>query len=232
MSIHLRREIDKIKRQLLTLSAVVEESVQKAVKSLSERDERLARRVVERDIDIDDMEVDLEEECLKILALHQPVAIDLRFIIAVLKINNDLERIGDLAVNIAERAIYLSTREPVEIPFDFQRMSEVAQSMLHRSLDALVNMDYPLANQVCAADDEVDELNRVMYGKVKEGIRKRPEQLDSLIHFLAVSRQLERIGDHATNIAQDVMYMIEGQIVRHRGGNDNSRIHVSNENLA
>jgi phosphate transport system protein len=218
MSMHLFREVEKLKKQILILSAEVEDSVHKAVKSISERDEKLARRVIDRDAEIDYMEVDVEEECLKILALHQPVAIDLRFIIAVLKINNDLERIGDLAVNIAERGVYLAKQEPVEVPFDFPKMSALTQSMLHRSLDALVNMDPALANAVCAADDELDQINREMYGRVKEGIRKNPERIDSLINMLAISRQLERIGDHATNIAQDVLYMINGQIVRHRGG--------------
>lgn len=232
MSQHLQREIGRLKQRILTLGTEVEESLRRAVKSLVNRDLALATLVVDADATIDQLEVDIEEDCLKILALHQPVAIDLRFIIAVLKINNDLERIGDLAVNIAERAMFLSTREPVEIPFDFPRMSAVTQSMLHRSLDALVNMDYALANDVCVSDDELDELNREMYAKVKEGIRKRPEQLDSLIHLLAVSRQLERIGDHATNIAEDTMYMIKGQIVRHRGPNDNSRISMTNPNLA
>jgi phosphate transport system protein len=217
MSMHLRREVDKLKKQLLNLSAVVEDSVQKAVKSISERDDRLAKLVIDRDSEIDQMEVDVEEECLKILALHQPVAIDLRFIIAVLKINNDLERIGDLAVNIAERGVYLANRERVEVPFDFPKMSALTQSMLHRSLDALVNLDPALANAVCAADDELDAINREMYSRVRDGIKKDAGQIDSLINMLAISRQLERIGDHATNIAQDVLYMINGQIVRHRG---------------
>ncbi len=230
MSTHLRREIERLKRQLLNLSAVVESSVQKAVRSISERDDKLARQVMDADTEIDQMEVDVEEDCLKILALHQPVATDLRFIIAVLKINNDLERIGDLSVNIAERAIYLANKEKVEIPFDFPKMSALTQSMLHRSLDALVNMDRALANAVCAADDELDKINRDMYTKVKNGIRNNPEQIDSLINLLAVSRQLERIGDHCTNIAEDVIYMIEGTIVRH-GGVENGRS-LQNEQLA
>lgn len=230
MSTHLRREIERLKRQLLNLSAVVESSVQKAVRSISERDDKLARQVMDADNEIDQMEVDVEEDCLKILALHQPVATDLRFIIAVLKINNDLERIGDLSVNIAERAIYLANKEKVEIPFDFPKMSALTQSMLHRSLDALVNMDRALANAVCAADDELDKINRDMYTKVKNGVRNNPEQIDSLINLLAVSRQLERIGDHCTNIAEDVIYMIEGTIVRH-GGVENGRS-LQNEQLA
>lgn len=218
MTVHFRKEIDRLKKQLLTLSAAVEESVQQGVRSLADRDDKLAQRVIERDIEIDEMEVEVEEECLKILALHQPVAIDLRFIIAVLKINNDLERIGDLAVNIAERAIFLARQEPVPMPFDFPKMSALAQSMLHRSLDALVNMDSALASEVCKADDELDAMNREMYTRVQQGIRANPEKIDCYIQLLATSRQLERIGDHATNIAQDVIYMIEGKIVRHRMG--------------
>jgi phosphate transport system protein len=216
MSIHLRREVDKLKKEILTLSAHVEESVHKAVKSIAERNSQLAQLVVEHDIEVDQMEVDVEEECLKILALHQPVAIDLRFIIAVLKINSDLERIGDLAVNIAERAIFLASKPPVEVPFDFPRMANVAESMLHRALDSLVNLNTALASEVIAEDDNLDAMNREMYDKVQQQILKRPDQIECLIHLLATSRQLERIGDHATNIAEDVLYMINGQIVRHK----------------
>ncbi len=216
MSIHLLNEIDKLKKMVLGLSAMVEESVQRAVKSLDLRDEQLARRVIDHDIDIDRREVDVEEECLKILALHQPVAIDLRLIIAVLKINNDLERIGDLAVNIAERAAFLATQERLPIMFRFTLMAEKAQGMLHQSLDALVNLDAGLAREVCAKDDEVDAMNREAYLLVQEGIRRHPERLETLIHMLSASRHLERIADHATNIAEDVIYMCEGEIVRHR----------------
>ncbi|SYZ72850.1 Phosphate-specific transport system accessory protein PhoU [Candidatus Zixiibacteriota bacterium] len=216
MAKHLQREIDKLKKKILALSAVVEESVNHAVRSISARDLRLADKVMDGDKEIDQMEVDVEEECLKILALDQPVAIDLRFIIAVLKINNDLERIGDLAANIAERAAFLATKEPVDIPFDFPGMSQLSESMLRRSLDALVNLDAKLAYEVINSDDAVDEMHREMYSRIQEEIVKRPEKLDCLINLLAVSRQLERIADHATNIAEDVIYMIEGEIVRHQ----------------
>lgn len=209
-------EIEKLKKKILALSAIVEESVHRAVASIQRRDEKLARKVIESDIEIDHMEVDVEEECLKILALHQPVATDLRFVVAVLKINNDLERIADLSVNIAEQAAYLATQPKVDIPFDFPGMSEKAQRMLRQSLDALVNDDTTLARKVLAADDEVDAINRHMYDQVKDGIRRHPENLDCLIHLLSVSRHLERIADHATNIAEDVIYMAEGEIVRHR----------------
>lgn len=216
MVIRLQREIDRLKKSILTLGAIVEERVHLAVQAISERDEKLAQKVIDGDIEIDEMEVDLEEECLKLLALHQPVAIDLRFIIAVLKINSDLERIGDLAVNIAERAAFLAFQKRVDMPFDFPTMSQKVKLMLKKSLDSLVNMDAALATEVCQLDDEVDAINRQMYQQVQEGIRKNPEEMVSLIHLLSVSRHLERIADSATNIAEDVIYMIEGSIVRHR----------------
>ena len=216
MSVHLQKEIENLKKDVLSLGADVEENVHKAVQSLRKRDSSLAEEIIAADYYIDRREVGLEEECLKILALHQPVAIDLRFVIAVLKINNDLERIGDLAVNIAERAVFLTSEPPIDIPFDFPGMSEKTKIMLKNSLDALVNMDAKLARAVCAADDEVDAINRKMYGQVQDGIRKKIEQMESLIHYLGVARHLERIADHATNIAEDVIYMVDGEIVRHK----------------
>ena len=216
MTVHMKREINKLKSELLSLCKVVEESFRQAVKSIQKRDAKLAKKVIEADIKIDQMEVDVEEECLKILALHQPVAVDLRFIITALKINSDLERIGDLAVNIAERSQFLAAQAEINVLFDFNSMAEKTKSMLRKSLDALVNMDSKMAYEVCADDDEVDTINRKMYNQVKDSIRSHPEWLESLIHLLSVSRHLERIADHATNIAEDVIYMVEGEIVRHR----------------
>jgi phosphate transport system protein len=212
---HLQREIEKLKKKILSLCASVEENVRMAVRSIEDRDAELAERVINMDSEIDQSEVDLEEDCLKVLALHQPVAIDLRFIIAVLKINNDLERIGDLALNIAERAQFLSTQPSIAVPFDLETLAEKTQDMLQKSLDSLVNLNTALAREVCRTDDEVDEINRDMYDLVKDAIRVHPEQLDILIPYLSVSRYLERIADHATNIAEDVIYMIEGVIARH-----------------
>ncbi len=216
MSVRLQREIEKLKKHILALGTIVEERVHLAVSALDNRDEKLAREVIDKDIEIDHMEVELEEECLKLLALYQPVAIDLRFIIAVLKINNDLERIGDLAVNIGERAAFLATRPKIHIPLKFSAMSKKVKSMLRKSLDSLVKMDSALASQVCKADDEVDAINREMYKQVQEGITRHPERIECLIHLLSVSRHLERIADMATNISEDVIYMIEGKIIRHR----------------
>ncbi len=215
MSRHLEREIEKLKKKILALSAVVEESVRRSIRSIEERDTPLAASVVKTDAEIDEAEVDVEEECLKILALHQPVAIDLRFLVAVLKINNDLERIGDMAVNIAERAVFLNAQEKLDYPFNLHEMAERAQAMLRRSLDALINHDAALAQAVCAADDDVDALYVAVYELVRDGVRERLEHIDSLLNMLSVARALERIADHATNIAEDVIYMIEGEIVRH-----------------
>jgi len=216
MPLHLQREIEGLKKEILSLGAMVELSVREATLAIETGDEVLARNVIEKDVKIDQKEVEVEESCLKVLALHQPVAIDLRFIIAVLKINNDLERVGDLAVNIAERAAFLATQPKVSVSLDFAGMANKAQLMLKESLDALVNMSADLAREVCASDDEIDTMNRQMYLIVQDGIRQHPEQLESLIHLLSASRHLERIADHATNIAEDVIYMIEGEIVRHK----------------
>ena len=216
MAKHLQREIENLKKKLLALGARVESSVRDAALSIEKQDADLARKVIDDDIEIDNTEVEVEEDCLKILALHQPVAIDLRFIVAVLKINNDLERIGDLAVNVAERAAFLATHAKVNISSDLLDMAQSAQSMLKESLDALINHDAELANKVCASDDIVDQLNRRIYLKVQETIVKNPEQITILIHLLSASRHLERIADHTTNIAEDVIYMIEGQIIRHK----------------
>lgn len=212
---HLQREIDRLKKQILTLSAVVEKSVREAVKAVGERDTALALRVVEADEEIDRMEVDVEEDCLKILALHQPVAIDLRFLVAVLKINNDLERIGDLAVNIAQRARVLARQGPSPAPFDINTMTEKTQWMLRKSLDALVNMDSALACEVFKEDDAVDDIHSAAFEKSKEIITNDPASVDAVINWLSISRHIERIADHATNIAEDVIYMVEGEIVRH-----------------
>jgi phosphate transport system protein len=220
MSVHLRREIDNLKRHLLSLSAMVEEQVQTAVRALLEGDEEIARRVEARDAEIDHREVEVEEECLKTLALHQPVAIDLRFVVAALKINSDLERIGDLAVNIARKAVALVEQGPAEIPFDISGMWQKTQGMLRDSIDALVNLDAGLADKVCARDSEVDQMKRDNRKRAESILREDASRVPGIMHLLAVSRNLERIADHATNIAEDVIYMVQGRIIRHGTGID------------
>lgn len=216
MTIQLKKEIDRLKQEILKLGAEVEASVRMAVKSLMERDSDLARKVIARDSEIDSFEVEIEEECLKTLALHQPVAIDLRFIVAVLKINSDLERIGDLAVNIAEREIIISKKRETGLVPGLEEMSEKAQIMLRKSLEALINMDSKTARDVLIMDDDLDDLNSQIYDRVKEGIRKKPEHLTSMVQYLTIARNLERMGDQATNICEDVIYMVDGEIVRHQ----------------
>jgi phosphate transport system protein len=180
----------------------------------------MAAQVIDGDQEIDEAEVDLEETCLEILALHQPVAQDLRYIVAVLKINNDLERIGDLAVNIAETAVFVGSRDRIALPFNFSPMAEKTQIMLKKSLDAFVNSDEKLAYEVCAADDEVDYMKHVIHEQFEKKIQSGDGDLEALVHLFLVSRHLERIADHATNIAEDVIYMVTGEIHRHRGGED------------
>jgi phosphate transport system protein len=163
------------------------------------------------------MEVEVEEECLHTLALYNPVASDVRYVVAVLTINKDLERIGDLATNLAEEAIYLADEPPVQqSPFDLMGEGRRVRQMLKDCLDALVNRDAPLARRVLKSDDEVDAIHRAMYNKVKEAIRQNPLESGRFIELLNASRQLERIADHAVNIAEDVIYVVEGRIVRHR----------------
>jgi len=188
MSIHLQHELENIKKRILALGA---------------------------DHKVDEMEVEIEEECLKIMALHQPVAVDLRFIVAVIKINNDLERIGDEAINIAQGIDRIADTPQQQFAFDYSKMSQVVQQMLNSSLDALINLDTDLALKVIMMDEEVDDMNREVHSLVKDAIQKQPENIEYFISRLLISRHLERIADHATNIAEEVIYMIDGEIVRH-----------------
>jgi len=215
MSVHLEREISRLKQRLLSLCAVVEDQVQMAVRSLLQRDAAMAEGVENRDRDIDQQEVEVEEECLKILALHQPVAVDLRMVVSALKINNDLERIGDLAVNLAHKAVALAEGPYTDIPFDLEGMWLKTQSMLRDALDAMVNMDAAQAADVCGRDDEVDRMKRDIRLQVEAMIARDPSQTRPLMRLAAAARNLERIADLATNIAEDVIYMIQGRIVRH-----------------
>ncbi|HXT59881.1 MAG TPA: phosphate signaling complex protein PhoU [Pirellulales bacterium] len=214
---HLQRQIEQLKQKILFVGSMVEGAIANAVAALVHRDEAIARKVLEEDAEIDRMEVDVEEDCLKILALYQPVAIDLRFVVAVLKINNDLERMGDLAKNIAKRVLFLARVDRVEVPVDFRGMAIRAQDMVKRSLDALVGADSSLAHRVRQDDDELDNMRRAIHEKIRAAIRAKPEQTETLMKLYSVAKHLERLGDMATNVAEDVIYMVEGDIVRHQG---------------
>ncbi len=215
MAKHFQRELEKIKEVILSLGAMVENRVRMAVEAIDNTDARLAAKIIKMDYEIDEMEVEVEEECLKALALYQPVAVDLRFLIAVIKINNDLERIGDQAVNIAQRVMIIAKQDRYSFIFDYSAMAEKAQAMLKQSLDSLVNMDIDQAIRVLHLDDEVDAIQKKAYDQIKVAMAEHPTHLGYLINLLLISRHLERLADHATNIAEEVIYLIEGEIVRH-----------------
>ncbi|HZL65466.1 MAG TPA: phosphate signaling complex protein PhoU, partial [Thermoleophilia bacterium] len=214
--IHLEREMDRLKRDVLALGALVEESLRTAFQAIELRDREKARKVIVGDFAIDQHEVEVEEECLKLLALYQPVAGDLRFLVAVIKINSELERIGDLASNIGERALALVDEHPVRVPEGFTIMADRTGTILEKALDALVRQDAMAARAVLAADDEIDMLYQGLIDDLKQIIRTDLEDLDAIVLLFSVARYLERLADHATNIAEDVIYMVDGEISRHQ----------------
>lgn len=220
MSERLIRQIDGLKQKILNFGAIVERAIANAGQALIQRDADIARKVFEDDREIDRIEVDIEEECLKILALYQPVAGDLRFVVSVFKINNDLERMGDLAKNVAKRAVYLSKHDPVETKVDFRGMAEHARQMVSRSLDALVRADSGLAQQVRREDATLDAMRRQAHAQIRERLKSQPREADALLKYYSVAKHLERLGDMATNVAEDVIYMVEGTIVRHQHDED------------
>jgi phosphate transport system protein len=216
MSKHLERDLDNLQGDLLALAASAEEAIHKAIRALQQRETDVAEQVIAEDNQIDQEENRVEEECLKILALHQPVAVDLRRITAALKINTDLERMADLAEDIAERALHLSRLPPVPIPGKLQRMTDLTTSMVRQSLDAFVNLDARLARRVCRLDDEVDRYNNEIIRELLELMQSSPDMIEPGLSLFSATRHLERIADHATNIAEDVVYLVEGEIIRHR----------------
>ncbi|MFP4033753.1 MAG: phosphate signaling complex protein PhoU [Desulfococcaceae bacterium] len=216
MAKHFRREMEKIKKRILALGALVEDRVRLAAKGIETRAMFDVERVLKSDYEIDNEEVEIEEECLKILALHQPVAVDLRFIVTVIKINNELERIADEAVNIAWRMkTVIESPVKCDCAYDYATMSQKAQRMLKRSLDALVNLDVDEAFKVCLIDDEVDQMKNEYYKIHLERLARHSNAASYLHNLFLISRHFERIADHATNIAEEVIYLVEGEIVRH-----------------
>lgn len=219
----LQLELEKLKTRILQLGSEVEKNLFRAEKALLHWDETMAHEIVESDESIDRLEISVEEKCLQILAQHQPVAGDLRFVVTVLKINNDLERIGDLAVKIADRVIILTEEhlselrsdKSIQFPEQFAHMFADTKKMVKMCLDAFVEENADLAYKVCLWDDEVDEAKSVIREQTEETLKSHPEQSKYLGMMLSVSRSLERIADHATHIAENVIYMLQGQIVRH-----------------
>lgn len=216
MSKHLQRDLEAVEHRLLAQSSIVEEMIRQASQALHDASPALAEQVIARENQVDEREVHIEEDCLKILALHQPVAVDLRRTAAILKINNDLERIADLAVNIAERAVALSEFPTFVVPAALDRMARLAIAMVQQSLDAFVRLDVQIARHVCSRDDDVDTLNREVIDEIYDIVRQQPHLIEPVLHFFSASRHVERIADHATNIAEDVIYLVEGEIARHK----------------
>ncbi len=215
MTLHFQREVEKIKKMILNEAAFVEDNLKKALLALKNRDVELGQAIFEADDQLDQMEIDVEEESLKILALYQPVATDLRFIIAVVKLNSDLERIGDLTSNIAGTIAGFAEYPNAIISDKIFEMADLAEQMVREAITALIEMNKDIAAQVCATDEKVDDFHREMMGYVQNKILNDMENIRFYMLQMAVSRYLERIADHATNIAEDVMYLVSGKIQRH-----------------
>ncbi len=215
MSKHLQRDLDRLHQDLLALAASVEEAIHKAIRALQQRDAALARDVTAGDDQIDEQENRIEDECLKVFALHQPVAADLRRVAAAMMIATDLERMGDLAEGIAKRALVLCDLPALAMPDKIEAMAGRTRAMVRDCLDAFVRHDANLARAVCRDDDEVDGLNAEIIQELIAQMKRRPEGVEEGLSLFSAVRQLERIADHATNIAEDVIYLVEGEIVRH-----------------
>lgn len=215
MTKHLLRDLNRLSDNILELGSLVLAGADKAVVMLQNFDLVLAEEILVAEDRINELEVDIEEECLKVLALHQPVATDLRFIIVVLKVNNDLERMGDQAVNIAERVKYLADKERVVADLQFKTMGEICSRMGHKAIDALVQRDAALAREVLAMDAELDTLHAKTFGILQRAMEKSPSIIPSAVSYLTISSNLERIGDLATNIAEEIIFMEEGEVIRH-----------------
>lgn len=216
MSIHLKRDLEALHQHIMSMCAVVEDVVHRAVEELSRPDVGVSQEIVDQDDEVDRWDVRIEEECLKILALHQPVADNLRRVAAVMKIAWELERVADVAVNIAERAAGLAGAPEIHVPDKLSHMAQVALDMLRLSLDAFVAQDSLLAREVCGQDDVVDALNREIIDELLQMMKRSPDLVEPALQLFSASRHVERVADHATNIAEDVVYLVEGEIIRHR----------------
>ena len=216
MSRHLQKDVDSIHRRLMALFGIVEQMIDKAVRALCEQKVELAVEVIDTDHQVNQTEVEIEEECLKILALHQPVAADLRRVACVFKINSDLERIADLACNIAERAQCMHQHPYFPIPEQLPEMARQSCQMVRLSLDSFVEGDVALANQVISMDAGVDANNLAVIDELQSLMKQDKSLVEAALHCFSASRHLERIADHAENIAEDVIYFVDGDIIRHR----------------
>jgi phosphate transport system protein len=212
---HFHEELDALKQTLLAMGGLVEDQIRRVMQALLERDDALAREVIERDRQVNQYDVEVDEKCVELLALNQPAASDLRFITTAMKIVTDLERIGDQAVNIAQRALELHQEPQLKPYVDLPRMAEMAQRMVKESLDAFVARDTGLARAVCAQDEAVDALKEQIFRELLTFMMSDPRTIPRALRLILISRFMERVADHATNIAEMVVYMVEGKMVRH-----------------
>lgn len=215
METHFQQELNKLKENLLKMAGLAEQAISNAVEALVQRNTSLAEKAIKEDEKINQMEILIDEWCLKLLALHQPMAADLRFITSAMRINIELERIGDLAVNIAERVISLNQEPQLKPYIDIPRMAEITQAMVKDVLDAFVNGDTNLARAVCERDDQVDALNDQVFRELLTYMMADPKTITRAVHLIIVSRCLERIADHTTNIAEGVIFMVKALVIKH-----------------
>mgnify|MGYP006276262813 CR=1 FL=1 len=213
---YISKELDKIKKEILSLGTIVEDRFKNAVYAVQTNNLELARSIIDTDHEIDEREIEIEEECLKVLALYQPVATDLRLIVAIIKINNDLERIADLAKSISRRLTSASKSPSGNFAYDYTYMAQKVGKMLKMSLDAIVGKDVDMAHQVIGMDEDVNTMRNDAYQYMKKSVQTEGSELDRVINMYLISRHLERIADHTTNIAEEVVHLVEGEIIRHR----------------
>jgi phosphate transport system protein len=212
---HFVEELEELRSKLLEMSGLVESAVYSSVQALVQRDHERAEQVLQNEARINSMEIEIDDIATRLLALQQPMAVDLRFLTSAIKINNDLERMGDLAVNIVERALSLLREPPITPQIDIPRMAQLAESMVGKALDSFVKKDVALARDVLVSDDAVDSLRNDIYDTMMEFMRQNPDSIPQGLNLIFIARNLERIADHATNIAEDVLFLVEGVDVRH-----------------
>jgi phosphate transport system protein len=212
---HFQEELDQLKSRLLEMGGLAEDRVRSAITALVERNRAMVERVLDGDGPINQLHIEIDSRCVKLLALHQPMAVDLRVILSAVKINTDLERVGDLAINISEAAVRYLAHPPVKELIDIPRMADIAQRMLRDALDAFVSRDTALAQRVLDADDELDALKTQVFRELLDFMLKSAQTIEPALDLILISRHLERIGDHATNIAEDVIFMVSAKDVRH-----------------
>jgi phosphate transport system protein len=215
MERQLDHDLDRVRQMLLRMGGMVEEMVAKATQALVDRSSRLCTEVIDGDNQVDHLEMEIDELSHSILGRRQPTAVDLRFLVAVMKINSDLERIGDSAVNIAQSVEQINEQPPLKPYIDLPHLSQLVQKMVRNSLDAFVNKDTRLATEVCESDDEVDGLYKQIFRELLTYMIEDPKTVSRALHLLLIARNMERIADHATNIAEDVIYYVEGRDIRH-----------------